>query len=80
MKIRLQPGKSEYTEAEAARALGVSPAQFRTLLLRHVVHEEAALGNVALMRFRPSDLLLLSMLCDEARGQKSEITMTATEP
>ena len=62
MKIQLQPGKTEYTEQEAARALGLTENQFRTLLVRHVVAEEAALNNVGLMRFRPSDLLLLSML------------------
>jgi len=76
MKIRLQPGKSEYTESEAARALGVSPTQLRSLLLRHVVDEEAALGNVGLMRFRPSDLLLLSMLSEEVsevRSQPAEV-------
>ncbi len=61
MKIRLQPGKSEYSEEEAARALGISAIQFRSLLVRHVVEEEA-LPNVPLMRFRPSDLWLLSVL------------------
>ncbi len=61
LRVRLQPGKDEYTEEEAARALGVSASQFRSLLLRHLV-EEDALGNVPLMRFRPSDLLLLSVL------------------
>ncbi len=62
MRIRLQPGKTEYTETEAARALGISQTQFRTLLVRHVLQEEESLTNVALMRFRPSDLLLLSMM------------------
>jgi len=62
MKIRLQPGKSEYTEAEAAQALGISADQFRSLLMHHVVQEQEALGNISLMRFRPSDLLLVSML------------------
>ena len=62
MNVRLQPGKTEYTEEEAATALGLSATQFRSLLKRHVVQEEEALGNVAMMRFRPSDLLLLSML------------------
>ena len=71
----MQPGKSEYTEAEAARALGVSPAQFRSLLMRHVLEEEAALSNLALMRFRPADLLLLGVLSEEASSQK-----TAMEP
>ncbi len=61
MKVRLQPGKTEYTEAEAARALGVSPNEFRSLMLRHLVNEKEAMSNVALMRFRPSDLLLLGM-------------------
>lgn len=64
MKIQLEPGKREYTEAEAARALDLSPAQFRSLLLRHMVDEKEALANVSIMRFRPSDLLLLSVLVD----------------
>jgi hypothetical protein len=62
MKIQLQPGKTEYTEEEAARALGLSETQFRTLLVRHIIAEEGALNNVSLMRFRPSDLLMLSVL------------------
>ena len=61
IKVRLLPGKDEYSEDEAARALGVTSAQFRSLLLRHLV-EEDAMNNVPLMRFRPSDLLLLSVL------------------
>ena len=65
MNLRLQPGKSEYTETEAADALGVSAAQLRTLLERHVVNETESLTNVPLMRFRPSDLLMLSMLSGE---------------
>ena len=68
MKIHLQPGKTEYTEEEAAIALGLSGSQFRLLLLRHVLHEEENLGNVALMRFRPSDLLMLSVLGGGARN------------
>jgi len=62
MNVRLQPGKTEYSEEEAANALGLSSTQFRSLLRRHVVEEEESLGNVPLMRFRPADLLLLSML------------------
>ncbi|MBI3697252.1 MAG: hypothetical protein HY238_20755 [Acidobacteria bacterium] len=65
MRVRLQPGKTEYTEAEATRALGVSPAEFRSLLQRHFLENEEALGNVAIMRFRPSDLLLLSLFDKE---------------
>lgn len=64
MKIQLEPGKREYSEAEAARALELSPAEFRLLLLRHMVQEEENLTNLTIMRFRPSDLLLLSLLVD----------------
>ena len=62
MNIRLQPGKSEYTEEEAARALGLSAMQFRSLVMHHVLQEAEALNNLGIMRFRPSDLLMLSML------------------
>jgi hypothetical protein len=60
MNIRLQPGKSEYTEEEAARALGLSATEFRALVMHHV-QEAEALNNLGVMRFRPSDLLMLSM-------------------
>jgi hypothetical protein len=79
MNIRLEPGKSEYTETEAARALGISQAQFRSLLLRHVVEEEESLVNVAIMRFRPSDLLLLSMLV-EGRLEHKPAPSTGHKP
>jgi hypothetical protein len=62
MNLRLQPGKTEYTEEEAAHALGLSSTQFRSLVLRHVLEGEEAVNNLAVMRFRPSDLLMLSML------------------
>lgn len=70
MNLRLQPGKTEYTEEEAADALGLSASQFRSLLLRHVVEEEETLGNISLMRFRPSDLLLLSVLRGPSPGHQ----------
>ena len=73
MTVRLQPGKTEYTEAEAARALGVLPAEFRSLLLRHFVENEETLGNVALMRFRPSDLLLLGMFDKEKEEEAATV-------
>ncbi len=69
MEMRLLPGKSEYTEEEAARAMGVTPNEFRSLLLSHVVEDADSLANVPLMRFRPSDLLLLSMLAGSPSHQ-----------
>jgi len=61
MKIRLQAGKLDYTENEAAHALGISTGQFRSLLLRHLLQRQM-LTRVRLTRFRPTDLLLLSVL------------------
>jgi hypothetical protein len=60
-KVQLQPGKTEYTQTEAANALGLSPDQFRLLLRRHLVKDDE-LGNVEAMRFRPTDILLLGVL------------------
>lgn len=71
MNLRLQPGKSEYTEEEAARALGLSAAQFRSLVMHHVLEEADTLNNLGLMRFRPSDLLMLSMIGVEKRPDQA---------
>ena len=62
MNLQLQPGKTEYTEEEAARALGLSATQFRSLVMRYVPDEEETRHNLRVMRFRASDLLMLSML------------------
>jgi hypothetical protein len=54
-------GKLEYTEEEAASALGISISQLRTLVKTHVIQEESG-PDVPIPSFRPSDLLLLKML------------------
>jgi hypothetical protein len=54
-------GKLEYTEEEAASALGISISQLRTLVKTHVIQEESG-PEVPIPSFRPSDLLLLKML------------------
>ena len=54
-------GKSEYTEEEAASALGISIGQLRTLVRTHVIKEETG-ADVPIPTFRPTDLLLLKML------------------
>jgi len=56
-------GKVEYTEEEAASALGVSISDLRLLVRIHVTKEEAGL-DAPISAFRPSDLLLLKMLSD----------------
>ena len=56
-------GKVEYTEEEAASALGISVGQLRSLVRTHVIKEELGM-EVPIPTFRPTDLLLLKMLSD----------------
>ena len=56
-------GKAEYTEEEAASALGISIGQLRSLVRTHVIKEEIGM-EVPIPSFRPTDLLLLKMLSD----------------
>ena len=71
-KIRLQAGKVAYTETEAARALGVSLDQFRSLLLHHLVNQPV-LGALQLTRFHPCDLQLLGFA-----AQRATVSLTST--
>jgi hypothetical protein len=56
-------GKLEYTEEEAASALGISIGQLRSLVKTHVIQEESG-ADVPIPTFRPTDLLLLKMLSE----------------
>jgi hypothetical protein len=56
-------GKLEYTEEEAASALGISIGQLRSLVKTHVIQEESG-TDVPIPIFRPTDLLLLKMLSE----------------
>jgi hypothetical protein len=56
-------GKLEYTEEEAASALGISISQLRTLVKTHVIQEDSG-PEVPIPSFRPTDLLLLKMLSE----------------
>jgi hypothetical protein len=56
-------GKLEYTEEEAASALGISISQLRALVRTHVIQEETG-TDVPIPTFRPTDLLLLKMLSE----------------
>jgi len=54
--------KAQYTETEAAQQLGVSIEEFRVLIRRHIVVDEADSGNVPMTSFQPSDLLVLRLM------------------
>jgi hypothetical protein len=56
-------GKVEYTEEEAASALGISISQLRALVRTHVIKEDVGM-DVPIPSFRPTDLLLLKMLSE----------------
>jgi hypothetical protein len=61
-----KPGKSQYSELEAAEELGVSVAQLRTMIRSHVVDRDEDLNNVPTTTFQPSDLLVLRFLTGKA--------------
>ena len=58
----VRPGKSQYSEIEAAEELGISVEQLRTMIRSHVVTTDEDLGNVPVTTFQPSDLLILRLL------------------
>ena len=54
--------KPQYSEAEAAKELGVSVEELRTLIRSHIAEADEDLNNVSVTSFHPSDLLLLKLL------------------
>lgn len=57
--------KTQYSEHEAAKELGLSVSQFRELIRSHIVETDEDLNNLDVASFHASDLLVLKML---ARG------------
>jgi len=57
-----RPGKTQFTEVEAAEELGISVLQLRQIIRSHVVESEEDLRNVPIAQFQLSDLLLLRLL------------------
>ncbi len=53
--------KAFYNETEAARALGVSPQEFRYLLRQHLGSSEAETDNSPQTCYHASDVMLLKM-------------------
>ncbi len=63
--------KTQFTETEAAQALGIGVDELRTLIQRHIVTEAEDSSNVPMTVFQPSDLLLLRLLA------KNQLTSTS---
>jgi hypothetical protein len=60
--LAIKPGKTQYSEHEAAEELGVSVDQLRTMIRSHIVETDEELNNVGVASFQPSDLLILKIL------------------
>ena len=68
VQVSTRPGKSQYSEAEAAEELGITVLQLRTMIRSHVVDRDEDLNNVPVTTFQPSDLLILRLLTGMPTG------------
>ena len=57
-----KPQKAQYSETEAAEALGVTIDELRLLIRSHIAKSDDDIPNLAQASFQPSDLLLLRIL------------------
>ena len=60
--LMTRPGRSQYTEVEAAEELGVSVEHLRNIVRNHVVERVEDAENLSVTAFQPSDLLILRLL------------------
>ncbi len=58
-------GKLYFTENEAARILGISVDQFRTLLTRHICDKAEDVINASQTTYHASDIVLLKMFVSQ---------------
>jgi hypothetical protein len=54
--------QTHYSEVEAARELGVTVDQLRSLIRSHIAQSDEDLNHIAVATFHPSDLLVLKIL------------------
>lgn len=62
MNLSLPIGKAEFNFEEAAAALGISSNELEALVVERLEADNNALRNLARMRFRPADLIMLNMV------------------
>ena len=62
MQLDLSAEKNDYNIDEAAGLLGITSGEIRSLLIRYVLDEVDGIRNLAGMRFRPADLIMLSQV------------------
>ena len=54
--------KTQYSEQDAAKELGVTVEELRSLIRSHIAETDEDLNNVSVTSFHPSDLLILKLL------------------
>ncbi|MBI1354932.1 MAG: hypothetical protein GC160_11345 [Acidobacteria bacterium] len=70
MQISLPSGKAEFNFQEAATLLGMTSEELEALVALHLVNDEDdGPGNLARMRFRPADLILLNLMQSTAAAK-----------
>lgn len=74
--MQTRPGKSHYSESEAAAYLGVPVDQLRSLIRSRVAVPDEDVVNIPATTFQPSDLLVLKFLAN-ARAQPVEEPVAA---
>jgi hypothetical protein len=62
MNLSLPTGKAEFNFEEAAAALGISSNELETLVVERLEADGPSVRNLARMRFRPADLIMLNMV------------------
>jgi hypothetical protein len=62
MNLSLPAGKAEFNFEEAAAALGISSNDLENLVIERLDADGPAVRNLARMRFRPADLIMLNMV------------------
>ena len=60
--IATKLSKTQYSEQEAARELGITVEELRTLVRSHIAESDEDLKNMSVASFHPSDLLVLRLL------------------
>ena len=70
MHLSLPSGKAEFNFQEAAVLLGLTSAELEALVAQHLA-EEGSEQNLARMRFRPADLIMLNLMQSTAMPRLS---------
>ena len=65
--------KPYYTEMEAAKSLGITVEEFRTLVRRYIVDREEDMNNSNVTTYHASDLLVLRMFTGRSLTEYQEV-------